>query len=233
MAYISLNHICKYYGKDETLVKALDDINFDLNKKEFVVILGPSGAGKTTLLNILGGMDFVTNGNYLINGQDVCKYNGKELAKFRREKIGFVFQFYNLMNNLTAYENVCLATKRLKNTLEPKEILTKVGLKERLDNFPSNLSGGEQQRVSIARALVKKPEILLCDEPTGALDSKTGKNIIKLLKTLAKSEDSAVVVVTHNANIALVADRVIKINDGKITSDEYNEKVLDVEEITW
>ena len=137
------------------------------------------------------------------------------------------------MNNLTAYENVCLATKRLKNTLEPKEILTKVGLKERLDNFPSNLSGGEQQRVSIARALVKKPEILLCDEPTGALDSKTGKNIIKLLKTLAKSEDSAVVVVTHNANIALVADRVIKINDGKITSDEYNEKVLDVEEITW
>ncbi len=233
MAYISLNHICKYYGKDETLVKALDDINFDLNKKEFVVILGPSGAGKTTLLNILGGMDFATNGNYLINGQDVCKYNGKELAKFRREKIGFVFQFYNLMNNLTAYENVCLATKRLKNTLEPKEILTKVGLKERLDNFPSNLSGGEQQRVSIARALVKKPEILLCDEPTGALDSKTGKNIIKLLKTLAKSEDSAVVVVTHNANIALVADRVIKINDGKITSDEYNEKVLDVEEITW
>lgn len=233
MAYISLNHICKYYGKDETLVKALDDINFDLNKKEFVVILGPSGAGKTTLLNILGGMDFATSGNYLINGQDVCKYNGKELAKFRREKIGFVFQFYNLMNNLTAYENVCLATKRLKNTLEPKEILTKVGLKERLDNFPSNLSGGEQQRVSIARALVKKPEILLCDEPTGALDSKTGKNIIKLLKTLAKSEDSAVVVVTHNANIALVADRVIKINDGKITSDEYNEKVLDVEEITW
>ena len=233
MAYISLNHICKYYGKDETLVKALDDINFDLNKKEFVVILGPSGAGKTTLLNILGGMDFATSGNYLINGQDVCKYNGKELAKFRREKIGFVFQFYNLMNNLTAYENVCLATQRLKNTLEPKEILTKVGLKERLDNFPSNLSGGEQQRVSIARALVKKPEILLCDEPTGALDSKTGKNIIKLLKTLAKSEDSAVVVVTHNANIALVADRVIKINDGKITSDEYNEKVLDVEEITW
>ena len=233
MAYISLNHICKYYGKDETLVKALDDINFDLNKKEFVVILGPSGAGKTTLLNILGGMDFATSGNYLINGQDVCKYNGKELAKFRREKIGFFFQFYNLMNNLTAYENVCLATKRLKNTLEPKEILTKVGLKERLDNFPSNLSGGEQQRVSIARALVKKPEILLCDEPTGALDSKTGKNIIKLLKTLAKSEDSAVVVVTHNANIALVADRVIKINDGKITSDEYNEKVLDVEEITW
>ena len=233
MAYISLNHICKYYGKGETLVKALDDINFDLNKKEFVVILGPSGAGKTTLLNVLGGMDFATSGNYLINGQDVCKYNSKELAKFRREKIGFVFQFYNLMNNLTAYENVCLATKRLKDTLEPKEILTKVGLKDRLDNFPSNLSGGEQQRVSIARALVKKPEILLCDEPTGALDSKTGKNIIKLLKTLAKSEDSAVVVVTHNANIALVADRVIKINDGKITSDEYNEKVLDVEEITW
>ncbi len=233
MSYITLNHIAKYYGEGETLVKALDDINFTLNKKEFVVILGPSGAGKTTLLNILGGMDVATSGNYIVEDKDVCQFNNKQLARFRREKIGFVFQFYNLMNNLTAYENVCLATKKIKDTLNPKDILVKVGLEKRLNNFPSNLSGGEQQRVSIARALVKKPEILLCDEPTGALDSKTGQNIIALLKDLAKSEDSAVVVVTHNANIALVADRVIHISDGKIVADYYNEKPKEVTEITW
>lgn len=195
--------------------------------------LGPSGAGKTTLLNILGGMDVATSGNYIVEDKDVCQFNNKQLARFRREKIGFVFQFYNLMNNLTAYENVCLATKKIKDTLNPKDILVKVGLEKRLNNFPSNLSGGEQQRVSIARALVKKPEILLCDEPTGALDSKTGQNIIALLKDLAKSEDSAVVVVTHNANIALVADRVIHISDGKIVADYYNEKPKEVTEITW
>lgn len=233
MSYITLNHIAKYYGEGETLVKALDDINFTLNKKEFVVILGPSGAGKTTLLNILGGMDVATSGNYIVEDKDVCQFNNKQLARFRREKIGFVFQFYNLMNNLTAYENVCLATKKIKDTLNPKDILVKVGLEKRLNNFPSNLSGGEQQRVSIARALVKKPEILLCDEPTGALDSKTGQNIIALLKDLAKSEDSSVVVVTHNANIALVADRVIHISDGKIVADYYNEKPKEVSEITW
>ncbi len=233
MAYISLEHIAKYYGKDDTLVKALDDINFSINKKEFVVILGPSGAGKTTLLNILGGMDLATTGSYYLNGIDVCSYNNKELSKFRREKIGFVFQFYNLMNNLTALENVILATKRIPNSLDPLDVLKKVGLEKRINNFPSALSGGEQQRVSIARALVKKPELLLCDEPTGALDSKTGKTIIALLKDLAKSYDSAVVVVTHNANIALVADRVIKINDGKIISDFYNEQVKEVSEIEW
>ena len=233
MAYISLEHIAKYYGKDDTLVKALDDINFSINKKEFVVILGPSGAGKTTLLNILGGMDLATTGSYYLNGIDVCSYNNKELSKFRREKIGFVFQFYNLMNNLTALENVILATKRIPNSLDPLDVLKKVGLEKRINNFPSALSGGEQQRVSIARALVKKPELLLCDEPTGALDSKTGKTIIALLKDLAKSYDSAVVVVTHNANIALVADRVIKINDGKIISDFYNDQVKEVSEIEW
>lgn len=233
MSYISLNNICKYYGENETLVKALDDINIDLNKKEFVVILGPSGAGKTTVLNILGGMDVATSGSYLINGNDVCKYNNKELARFRREKIGFVFQFYNLMNNLTALENVILATKHLNNTLDPLDVLNKVGLKDRINNFPSALSGGEQQRVSIARALVKKPEILLCDEPTGALDSKTGKNIIQLLKDLAKTEDSAVIVVTHNAKIAQVADRIIHINDGKIIKDELNKDIKEVSEIVW
>ena len=233
MSYISLNNICKYYGENETLVKALDDINIDLNKKEFVVILGPSGAGKTTVLNILGGMDVATSGSYLINGNDVCKYNNKELARFRREKIGFVFQFYNLMNNLTALENVILATKHLNNTLDPLDVLNKVGLKDRINNFPSALSGGEQQRVSIARALVKKPEILLCDEPTGALDSKTGKNIIQLLKDLAKTEDSAVIAVTHNAKIAQVADRIIHINDGKIIKDELNKDIKEVSEIVW
>ena len=233
MSYISLNNICKYYGENEILVKALDDINIDLNKKEFVVILGPSGAGKTTVLNILGGMDVATSGSYLINGNDVCKYNNKELARFRREKIGFVFQFYNLMNNLTALENVILATKHLNNTLDPLDVLNKVGLKDRINNFPSALSGGEQQRVSIARALVKKPEILLCDEPTGALDSKTGKNIIQLLKELAKTEDSAVIVVTHNAKIAQVADRIIHINDGKIIKDELNKDIKEVSEIVW
>ncbi len=233
MSYISLNHISKYYGEDETLVKALDDISFEINKKEFVVILGPSGAGKTTLLNILGGMDLATSGSYLIGDNDICQYNNKSLAKFRREKIGFVFQFYNLMNNLTALENVILATKKIPNHLDPKEVLASVGLSDRINNFPSGLSGGEQQRVSIARALVKRPEILLCDEPTGALDSNTGKNIIQLLKNLAKNGDSAVIVVTHNANIALVADRVINISDGKIVSDEINKDIKDVSEIVW
>ncbi len=233
MSYIELNHIKKYYGENETLVKALDDINFKLNKKEFVVILGPSGAGKSTILNILGGMDRATSGTYIVEDKDITQLNNRELTKFRREKIGFVFQFYNLMNNLTAYENVSLATKKIKDHLDPKLILEKVGLGKRLNNFPSNLSGGEQQRVSIARALVKKPQILLCDEPTGALDSKTGQTIIALLKDLSKSEDSAVVVVTHNANIALVADRVIKLSDGKIVSDEYNESPKDVKDIVW
>lgn len=233
MSYIELNHIKKYYGENETLVKALDDINFKLNKKEFVVILGPSGAGKSTILNILGGMDRATSGTYIVEDKDITQLNNRELTKFRREKIGFVFQFYNLMNNLNAYENVSLATKKIKDHLDSKLILEKVGLGKRLNNFPSNLSGGEQQRVSIARALVKKPQILLCDEPTGALDSKTGQTIIALLKDLSKSEDSAVVVVTHNANIALVADRVIKLSDGKIVSDEYNESPKDVKDIVW
>ena len=179
MSYISLNNICKYYGENETLVKALDDINIDLNKKEFVVILGPSGAGKTTALNILGGMDSATSGDVIVDNKNISQLKGKSLIKYRREDIGFVFQFYNLVQNLTAIENVELATQICKDSLNPEEVLENVGLKDRLKNFPSQLSGGEQQRVAIARAIAKNPKLLLCDEPTGALDYKTGKQILK------------------------------------------------------
>ncbi len=233
MAFIELENISKVYGSKETKITALEDVNFSLNKNELVVILGPSGAGKTTLLNIIGGMDRPSSGKYFVDGKEVTSYNNAELAKFRREKIGFVFQFYNLMANLTAIENVSLATKKINNHLDPKKVLEDVGLGNRLKNFPGNLSGGEQQRVSIARALVKNPAILLCDEPTGALDSKTGKRIIELLKKLSHDANSAVVIVTHNANIALVADRVIRVSDGRIISDEKNENPMKVDDITW
>lgn len=233
MSFIELKNINKIYGSKETEIVALKDINFQVSKNELVVILGPSGAGKTTLLNIIGGMDRPTSGSYLVDNVDITKLNNKDLAKFRRNKIGFVFQFYNLMANLTALENVVLATRKVSGCLNPKEVLENVGLGERLKNFPSNLSGGEQQRVSIARAIVKKPSILLCDEPTGALDSQTGKNIIALLKDLSHNGDSSVIIVTHNANIALVADRVIKVRDGKIVSDEKNPSPMEVEAITW
>ena len=232
-SFVELKNVYKRYKMGEVTITASNGVSFTIEKGEFAVIVGSSGAGKTTILNILGGMDRATSGTYIVEGKDITQLNNHELTKFRREKIGFVFQFYNLMNNLTAYENVSLATKKIKDHLDPKLILEKVGLGKRLNNFPSNLSGGEQQRVSIARALVKKPQILLCDEPTGALDSKTGQTIIALLKDLSKSEDSAVVVVTHNANIALVADRVIKLSDGKIVSDEYNESPKDVKDIVW
>lgn len=233
MAFIELKNIDKIYGSKETKIVALKNINFQIEKKELVVILGPSGAGKTTLLNIIGGMDRPTNGSYFVNNTDITKLNNSDLAKFRRKEIGFVFQFYNLMANLTAIENVALATRKIDNALNPKDVLEQVGLGERLKNFPSNLSGGEQQRVSIARALVKQPSILLCDEPTGALDSQTGKHIISLLKKLSHEGDSSVIIVTHNANIALVADRVIKVRDGSIISDEKNQNPMEVDEITW
>ncbi len=233
MAFIELKNIDKIYGSKETEIVALKNINFQIEKKELVVILGPSGAGKTTLLNIIGGMDRPTNGSYFVNNTDITKLNNSDLAKFRRKEIGFVFQFYNLMANLTAIENVALATRKIDNALNPKDVLEQVGLGERLKNFPSNLSGGEQQRVSIARALVKQPSILLCDEPTGALDSQTGKHIISLLKKLSHEGDSSVIIVTHNANIALVADRVIKVRDGSIISDEKNQNPMEVDEITW
>lgn len=233
MSFIELNNVTKKYGSKETEITALDNVSFCLEKNELVVILGASGAGKSTLLNILGGMDFATSGSYMVNGSDITKYNDQEMAKFRRNKIGFVFQFYNLMPNLTAKENVLLSTTHTKNKIEATVALEMVGLKERINNFPSNLSGGEQQRVSIARAIAKKPDILLCDEPTGALDSKTGKHILSILKDISKTGNQCVIIVTHNASIAKVANRVIRLSDGKIVTNEMNQTPLEVEEIEW
>lgn len=233
MSFIEVKELTKTYGIKDTTIVALDGVSFELEQNELVVILGASGAGKSTLLNLLGGMDYATSGTYLVNGINVTNYKDKELSLFRRNHVGFVFQFYNLMPNLTAYENVKLSITHSKDHLDPKEALSLVGLENRLNNFPSNLSGGEQQRVSIARAIVKKPDILLCDEPTGALDSKTGKSILKLLKSLSDTGKQSVIIVTHNANIALVADRVIHLSDGKIVKNEKNEKPLDIEEIEW
>lgn len=233
MPFIELMNINKKYGDKETEITALDNVSFSLERNEFVVILGASGAGKSTLLNILGGMDFATSGSYMVNGSEITKYNEKEMAKFRRNRIGFVFQFYNLMPNLTAKENVLLSTNHIKDKIDAVDALEMVGLKERINNFPSNLSGGEQQRVSIARAIAKKPDILLCDEPTGALDSKTGKHILTILKEISQSGNQCVIVVTHNANIAKIASRVIRLSDGKIISNEINLSPLGIEEIEW
>lgn len=233
MSKIILKDIKKEYGSDETRITALDNINFEIGSGELVVILGASGAGKSTLLNILGGMDIPTSGKYLVDDVDVTALNEKKLSLFRREKIGFVFQFYNLMPNLTALENVELSAQTVKSGLDPIEALKMVGLEKRINNFPSKLSGGEQQRVSIARAIVKQPSLLLCDEPTGALDSKTGQSIIKLLKEISKNGNQTVIIVTHNANIQYIADRVIKLSDGKIIEDVRNETPKDVEEIVW
>ena len=233
MSKIISKDIKKEYGSDETRITALDNINFEIGSGELVVILGASGAGKSTLLNILGGMDIPTSGKYLVDDVDVTALNEKKLSLFRREKIGFVFQFYNLMPNLTALENVELSAQTVKNGLDPIETLKMVGLEKRINNFPSKLSGGEQQRVSIARAIVKQPSLLLCDEPTGALDSKTGQSIIKLLKEISKNGNQTVIIVTHNANIQYMADRVIKLSDGKIIEDVRNDTPKDVEEIVW
>ena len=218
-----ISNISKIYGdakKKENVVTALDNVSFSINEGEFVFILGPSGAGKSTLLNILGGMDKASSGSYILNDINVTELNEKKLAKFRQTDIGFVFQFYNLISSLTAYENVYLASSLVKNHFDPMEILNKVGLKERANNFPSQLSGGEQQRVSIARALVKKPTLLLCDEPTGALDSKTGLEIIELLYNVCKSEKKTVIIVTHNRELSVIGDRVIQVQDGKIIKNQ-------------
>ena len=223
MAFIELNDICKDYGTKETKITALNHISFTLEKNELVVILGASGAGKSTLLNILGGMDFATSGSYRVNGREITTLNEKEMALFRRNNVGFVFQFYNLMPNLTALENVMLSSNHVSNSINPQTALEMVGLKDRINNFPSNLSGGEQQRVSIARAIAKKPEILLCDEPTGALDSNTSRDILVLLEQINQKYGTTMLIVTHNNSIKNMVHQVIRIKDGMIRECYENE----------
>lgn len=233
MSYIEFKNVNKNYQMGEITIKALDDTNFQIEKGELVVIVGPSGAGKTTTLNILGGMDTATSGKVYVDGKDVTKLKGKDLIKYRREDIGFVFQFYNLVQNLTAKENVELATQICKDSLDPETVIEKVGLKDRMNNFPSQLSGGEQQRVAIARAIAKNPKLLLCDEPTGALDYKTGKQILKLLQDTCRKENMTVLIITHNTAIAPMADKVIHFKNGTAESVEINENPMPVENIEW
>ena len=231
--FVKLEQVTKVYKMGEVEIRAVDGIDFSIAKGEFVVIVGPSGAGKTTVLNILGGMDTATSGSVLVDKNDIAKYSPKKLIGYRRDDIGFVFQFYNLIPNLTALENVELALQICKNPLDAKTVLEDVGLGERLNNFPAQLSGGEQQRVSIARALAKNPKLLLCDEPTGALDYNTGKAILKLLQDTCREKGMTVIVITHNSAIAPMADRVIHIKNGKVSGMEMNEHPIPVETIEW
>jgi len=223
----------KQYVVGSNVINALDGVDFEIEEGEFAVILGPSGAGKTTLLNVIGGMDNVTSGTLTVNGQEVGKFNKKQLTEYRRNHVGFVFQFYNLMPNLTALENVELATEMCKDALSPEKVLTQVGLSERMANFPAQLSGGEQQRVSIARAIAKNPRILLCDEPTGALDYATGKNILKLLHDACKQHGKTVIIVTHNSALKEMADKVVYIKNGQAIKTEIIQNPKDVSEIEW
>ena len=231
--YVKLENVSKIYGSKEVKIVAVDEISFQIAEGEFVVIVGPSGAGKTTVLNILGGMDKATSGKVLVDGHDIAGYTNKQLTAYRREDIGFVFQFYNLVPNLTELENVELALQICKNPLDAKTVLSEVGLKDRLGNFPAQLSGGEQQRVSIARALAKNPKLLLCDEPTGALDYQTGKAILKLLQDMCREKGMTVIVITHNSALTPMADRVIKIKNGKVSRMTLNDNPTPVEEIEW
>ena len=231
--YVKLENVSKIYGSKEVKIVAVDEISFQIAEGEFVVIVGPSGAGKTTVLNILGGMDKATSGKVLVDGHDIAGYTNKQLTAYRREDIGFVFQFYHLVPNLTALENVELALQICKNPLDAKTVLSEVGLKDRLGNFPAQLSGGEQQRVSIARALAKNPKLLLCDEPTGALDYQTGKAILKLLQDMCREKGMTVIVITHNSALTPMADRVIKIKNGKVSRMTLNDNPTPVEEIEW
>ena len=233
MAYVSLQDVKKTYGVGEATIHAADGVSFEIEKGEFAVIVGPSGAGKTTVLNILGGMDRASSGHVWVDGRDVAQFSSRQLTQYRREDIGFVFQFYNLVQNLTALENVELALQICKDPLDAATVLREVGLAERAGNFPARLSGGEQQRVSIARALVKNPKLLLCDEPTGALDYQTGKAILKLLQDTCREKGMTVVVITHNSAIAPMADRVIEIKNGKCQRVRRNENPVSVETIEW
>lgn len=230
---ITAKSVTKYYQVGDIQVKAVDEISFDIGEGEFAVILGPSGSGKTTLLNMMGGMDTLTGGEMLVNGTNLAALNKKNMTLYRRNDVGFIFQFYNLMQNLNAIENIELATELCKNALEPRLALEKVGLVDRMFNFPSQLSGGEQQRVSIARAIAKNPKLLLCDEPTGALDYETGKMILKTLHGLCRDEHKTVIVVTHNSAIKDMADRVICIKNGKVEKNDFNEQPTPIEEIEW
>lgn len=233
MAFISFDKVIKEYIMGEVKIRALDEACFDIEEGELVVIVGASGAGKTTALNILGGMDQASSGSVLVAGKDVTRLKPKELIRYRREDIGFVFQFYNLVQNLTALENVELATQICRDSLNPADVLAKVGLKERMNNFPSQLSGGEQQRVAIARAIAKNPKLLLCDEPTGALDYNTGKQILKLLQDTCRKENMTVIIITHNSAIAPMADKIIKFRSGKAEKITNNENPVSIEEIEW
>ena len=231
--FVKLKDITKVYHMGEVEIRAADNINFSIKKGEFVVIVGPSGAGKTTVLNILGGMDTATGGTLTVDGKDITAYDSRQLTGYRRDDIGFVFQFYNLIPNLTALENVELALQICKDPLDAKKVLEDVGLGDRLDNFPAQLSGGEQQRVSIARALAKNPKLLICDEPTGALDYNTGKAILKLLQNMCRERGMTVIVITHNQALAPMADRLIHIKNGQVSHMETNENPMSIDEIEW
>lgn len=233
MAYIDVKHVSKIYGSGEQEVRANDDINFEIKKGELTIIVGASGAGKSTLLNILGGMDTPTRGDIIVNDRNIATYSPKQLTTYRRLSVGFVFQFYNLIPNLTALENVELASQISPDSLDVPEVMKDVGLAKRTNNFPAQLSGGEQQRVAIARAIAKNPELLLCDEPTGALDYKTGKSILKLLQDFSHKTDKNVIIVTHNGMIKPMADHIIEIGDGQVKNDELNDSPEPVEEIEW
>ena len=233
MEKIVVRNLVKEYGTDNNKVIANDNISFEIDEGEFVVILGPSGAGKSTLLNIIGGMDSATSGSINIFGKEIVGLNDKELTKYRREDIGFVFQFYNLIPNLTVLENVELAGQIVKQSKPAEDILKQVGLEHRMNNFPSQISGGEQQRVAIARAIAKNPQLLLCDEPTGALDYKTGKNILNILKEYCKNEKRTVIIITHNSSIAQAADKVIEIYDAKVKKVFVNQSPKNIDEIEW
>ena len=233
MAFVEFQNVGKVYQTGEVQINALYDASFTVEKGELVVIVGPSGAGKTTLLNILGGMDMLSTGKVLLDGRDISSMNARQLTEYRRQNVGFVFQFYNLIGNLTALENVELANQICKHPLDAREILKDVGLENRIQNFPSQLSGGEQQRVAIARALAKNPKLLLCDEPTGALDYQTGKAILKLLQETGRKNGMTVIIITHNSALTDMADRVIRVKNGTVESVSINENPKDISEIEW